>query len=36
LDAGLEKVGGLKEDGGENAGAQAGKEVNCRIYQDLF
>jgi hypothetical protein len=31
----LEKVGGLKEYGREDTGAQAGEEVNCKIYQKL-
>lgn len=29
LDAGLEKIGGLEEGSGENAGAEAGDEMEC-------
>ena len=35
LEAGFEQVGGLEEDGGEDARVQAGEEVNYSFDQDL-
>lgn len=31
MNAGLEEIGWLKEYGRENAGAQAGKEMDCKL-----